>query len=131
MATTSEEILEAPGRTAPGEPPFPGMVWIPGGTFLMGSNDFYPEERPVRRVAVDGFWMDRSPVTNEQFGRFVQQTGYATVAERPPRAEDYPDAEPALLVPGALVFHRTQGPVPLSNWMLWWRWTPGACWRRP
>jgi formylglycine-generating enzyme required for sulfatase activity len=70
-------------------------------------------------------------VTNEQFARFVKETGYVTVAERPPRAEDYPGAEPELLVPGSLVFRRTEEPVDLDNWMLWWRWTPGACWRRP
>jgi formylglycine-generating enzyme required for sulfatase activity len=116
---------------APGEAPSPGMAWIPGGTFLMGSNDFYPEERPVHRVAVDSFWMDRHLVTNEQFALFVRETGYVTVAEKPPSAEDYPGAEPELLVPGSMVFHRAKEPVDLGNWMAWWRWTPGACWRRP
>jgi formylglycine-generating enzyme required for sulfatase activity len=70
-------------------------------------------------------------VTNEQFVEFVNDTGYVTVAERTPRAEDYPGADASLLVPGSLVFHRTRGPVDLNNWKLWWRWTPGACWRRP
>jgi formylglycine-generating enzyme len=115
----------------PGPAPFPDMVWIPGGTFLMGSESFYPEERPIRRVAVDGFWMDRAPVTNEQFYRFAKETNYVTVAERPPRAEDYPGAEPEMLVPGSMVFQRTRERVDLGNWMVWWRWTPGACWRRP
>ena len=70
------------------------MVRVPGGTFLMGSNDFYPEERPVHRVAVDGFWMDEHPVTNAEFRRFVQDTGYVTVAERPLDPADYPEADP-------------------------------------
>jgi formylglycine-generating enzyme required for sulfatase activity len=107
------------------------MVWIPGGVFQMGSNDFYPEERPVRRIAVDGFWIDRHPVTNAQFSQFVRETGYVTVAERAPAAEDYPGAIPELLVPGSLVFQRTSGPVRLDDWSQWWRWTPGACWRHP
>jgi formylglycine-generating enzyme required for sulfatase activity len=70
------------------------MTWIPGGTFLMGSADFYPEERPVHQVTVDGFWMDRDPVTVTEFRRFVTATGYLTVAERPLAAADYPDADP-------------------------------------
>jgi formylglycine-generating enzyme len=107
------------------------MVRLHGGVFRMGSNDFYPEERPVRRVMVDDFWIDRHPVTNAQFSRFVRETGYVTVAERPPAAEDYPGAIPELLVPGALVFQRTSGPVRLDDWSQWWRWTPGACWQRP
>jgi formylglycine-generating enzyme len=110
---------------------FPGMTWIPGGSFLMGSNSFYPEERPVRRVEVDGFWIDRTPVTNEEFAAFVKQTAYVTVAERPLNPDAYPGANPEMLEPGSLVFQRTEGPVPLDNWMLWWRWTPGACWRHP
>ena len=135
MAVTSAEIPREsphPETLDPrSEPPFPGMAWIPGGTFLMGSNCFYPEERPAHHVTVDGFWMDRCPVTNEQFARFVKATGWVTVAERPPLADDYPGAEPELLVPGSLVFRRSEGPVDLSHWMLWWRWTPGASWRRP
>ena len=75
---------------APGPPPFPNMVWIPGGTFLMGSDKHYPEERPAHRVTVDGFWIDRVPVTNERFGAFVEHTGHVTFAEIPPKAEDYP-----------------------------------------
>src|SRR4051794_36236306 len=69
-----------------------GMVWVPGGDFLMGSNDFYPEERPVHRATVDGFWMDQHPVTNAEFRRFVKATGYVAVAERPPDPADYPGA---------------------------------------
>jgi formylglycine-generating enzyme required for sulfatase activity len=107
------------------------MVWIPGGEFLMGSEQFYPEERPVRRVVVDGFWIDRTPVTNARFTQFVRETGYVTVADRPPRAEDYPGAIPELLVPGSLAFRKTPGPVNLDDWTQWWAWMPGASWRQP
>ncbi|GAA4837576.1 formylglycine-generating enzyme family protein [Kitasatospora terrestris] len=107
------------------------MVRIPGGSFLMGSDDFYPEERPVHRVSVDGFWMDEHPVTVAAFRRFVKATGYVTVAERPPDPGDYPGADPADLVPGALVFRRTSGPVDLDDWRRWWSYAPGASWRRP
>jgi formylglycine-generating enzyme required for sulfatase activity/uncharacterized membrane protein YkvA (DUF1232 family) len=107
------------------------MVWIPAGTFQMGSEDFYPEERPVHEVSVDGFWMDRYIVTNEQFARFVAATGYVTVAERPLNAADYPGAPPENLVPGALVFRKTRGPVDLKNYTHWWTWTPEASWRLP
>ncbi len=116
---------------APGPAPAPDMVWIPGGTFRMGSEDFYPEERPVHTVTVDGFWMDRFQVTNADFARFVEATDYVTVAERPPRAEDYPGARPELLVPAALVFQPTAGPVRLADWSQWWRYVPGASWRHP
>ena len=84
------------------------MVWIPGGTFRMGSEKFYPEERPVHDVTVDGFWMDRSTVTNEQFARFVEATGYVTLAERPPNPADFPGAPPENLVPGSMVFQKTR-----------------------
>jgi formylglycine-generating enzyme required for sulfatase activity len=97
----------------------------------MGSEDFYPEERPVHRVEVDAFWMDRRPVTVAQFRRFVKATGYVTLAERAPEAADYPDADPALLVPGALVFRPTRGPVDLGDVANWWNWVPGARWDRP
>ena len=105
--------------------------WIPGGTFRMGSDDHYPEERPVHEVAVDGFWMDDHQVTIREFRRFVKATGYVTVAERPLDPADYPDADPDLLVPGSLVFRPTSGPVDLSDYRLWWHWTPGARWDRP
>ncbi|HKE52284.1 MAG TPA: formylglycine-generating enzyme family protein [Actinomycetes bacterium] len=107
------------------------MVWIPQGTFRMGSADFYPEERPVHPVTVNGFWIDRHPVTVNQFRGFVNATGYVTTAERPPDPADYPDADPALLVPGSLVFRRTAGPVDLSDFRNWWTWQPGADWRHP
>jgi formylglycine-generating enzyme required for sulfatase activity len=107
------------------------MAWVPGGTFAMGSEQFYPEERPVRSVEVEGFWIDRQPVTVAQFGRFVGETGYTTVAERPLDPADYPDADPAALVPGSLVFHKTRGPVDLDDVRAWWRYVPGAFWRQP
>ena len=92
-----------------------GMPWIPGGSFLMGSEDFYPEERPVRRVERAGLPDGRAPVTVAEFRRFVKATGYVTVAERPLDPADYPDADPAQLVPGSLVFRRTRGPVPWTT----------------
>ncbi len=107
------------------------MAWVPGGTFLMGSEEFYPEERPVHEVAVDGFWIDTHQVTVAEFRRFVKATGHVTVAERPLDPADYPDADPALLVPGSLVFHRTPGPVNLNDYRNWWRYVPGASWRHP
>ncbi|WP_203659730.1 formylglycine-generating enzyme family protein [Actinocatenispora rupis] len=107
------------------------MVWVPAGAFRMGSADFYPEERPVHRVEVAGFWIDEHPVTVAEFRRFVAATGYVTLAERAPDADRYPDADPALLVPGSLVFRATRGPVPLDDWQRWWAWVPGADWRHP
>ena len=108
-----------------------GMAWIPGGTFAMGSEDFYPEERPVHHVQVDGFWMDETPVTAADFRRFVRETKHVTVAERPLDAEEYPDADPALLVPGSLVFRGTSGPVNLDDYRNWWEYVAGAFWKRP
>jgi len=105
------------------------MAWIPGGTFRMGSEEFYPEERPVHEVAVSGFWMDRYAVTNEHFARFVAQTSYVTVAERPLKPEDFPGTPAENLVPGSMVFHKTRGPVDLRNSANWWVWTPGANWQ--
>jgi formylglycine-generating enzyme len=107
------------------------MTWVPGGTFRMGSADFYPEERPVHRVTVDGFWMDSGPVTVAEFRRFVRAAGYVTAAERRPDPADYPEADPALLVPGSLVFRRGAGPAGLHDHRNWWTYLPGACWRHP
>lgn len=106
-----------------------GMVQIPGGTFAMGSADFYPEEAPVRDVTVGGFWIDARTVTNREFSRFVRKTGYVTIAEKPLTAEDFPGAEgvPA----GAMVFKPTKGPVNLNDWRQWWDYVPGAYWRHP
>jgi formylglycine-generating enzyme required for sulfatase activity len=108
------------------------MVWIPGGTFLMGSSlPDYPEEHPQHAVAVDGFWADATPVTVAQFRRFVRATGYLTVAQRPPDPAQYPGLDPTLLVPGSLVFTPTRGPVDLHDWRAWWRYVPGADWAHP
>ena len=123
------------------EGPPPGMVWIPGGEFTMGCEDprsclcggpdAMADARPLHRVHVDGFWMDQTEVTNEQFAQFVKATGYVTVAERTPRAEDFPDAPLKNLVAGSTVFTPTAGPVPLKNHYLWWRYQHGANWRHP
>jgi formylglycine-generating enzyme len=107
------------------------MAWVPGGEFGMGSEDFYPEERPVRRVGVEGFWIDERPVTVAEFRRFVKATGYVTVAERPLDPADYPDADPGALVPGSLVFRPSRGPVDLRDVRNWWSYVPGATWERP
>jgi len=108
-----------------------GMMWIAGGTFQMGSASFYPEERPVHAVTVNGFWIDQCAVTHEEFARFIEATGYVTIAERAPRAEDFPGAPPENLVPGSMVFQRRLGPVDLHNYANWWAWVPGASWRHP
>ena len=97
----------------------------------MGSNDFYPEERPVREVAVDGFWIDKYEVTNQEYERFVIETGYVTVAERPLNPKDFPGAPAENLVPGSMVFRKSSGPVDLKNYANWWSWTPGANWQSP
>jgi formylglycine-generating enzyme required for sulfatase activity len=97
----------------------------------MGSADWYPEERPVHTVTVDGFWMDEHPVTVAEFRRFVRATRYVTLAERPLDPVMYPEADPALLVPGALVFQATRGPVDLNDYRNWWAYEPGAQWRQP
>lgn len=117
------------------------MVLIPGGEFSMGMADprgaahggheAMDDARPVHRVRVRSFWMDKTPVTNAQFARFVRATGYVTVAERRPRAQDFPEADPAKLVPGAIVFTRPQQPVSLADPYGWWRYVPGASWRHP
>lgn len=105
--------------------------WIPPGTFWMGSDEHYPEEAPAHRVTVDGFSMDRFQTTNGQFARFVQTTGYVTVAERPLDAKDFPGAPPENLAPGSLVFTPTPGPVDLRHLAQWWTWTPGALLEAP
>jgi formylglycine-generating enzyme required for sulfatase activity len=107
------------------------MVLVRGGSFAMGATGFYPEESPVRPATVGDVWIDVAPVTNAEFRRFVADTGHVTVAERPVTAEDYPDADPALLVPGSLVFHRCRGPVDLRDIRRWWAYVPGATWWAP
>jgi formylglycine-generating enzyme required for sulfatase activity len=107
------------------------MRRIPGGTFTMGDERFYPEERPVREARVAAFWIDEHPVTVAEFRRFVKATGHVTVAERPLDPADYPEADPALLRPGSLVFRPTPGPVDLNDPRNWWDYVPGASWTRP
>ena len=129
------------GPQRPSQEPPVGMAWIPGGEFSMGcadprgqpfgGPDPMRDARPIHRVHVDGFWMDRTEVTNASFAEFVAATGYVTVAERPPRPEDFPGAPPENLVPGALVFTPPEGPVPLNNHYVWWNYVPGADWRHP
>ena len=118
-----------------------GMVWIPGGEFSMGCEDpralaqggreAMADARPIHRVYVDGFWMDKTDVTNAEFELFVKVTGYVTVAERRPRAQDFPGVPAEKLVPGSDVFHAPATPVPLNDPMQWWLYVPGANWRHP
>src|SRR5262244_4164805 len=107
------------------------MIWIPGGSFLMGSNEFYREERPTHQETVQGLWIDPYPVTNAEFRKFVGATGYVTTCERPPDPAMYPDADPSLLVPGSSVFRKPHGPVDLRDNRAWWEYVPGADWRHP
>src|SRR5215217_1266618 len=130
----SPSVSEAPViDTASASAPAPeGMIWIPGGEFSMGSED--PEmrdARPFHRVAVDGFWMDQTEVTNKEFARFVKATGYVTVAERTPDAKDFPGAPRENLVAGSVVFTPPNKKVPLDNHFAWWGYVPGANWRHP
>ncbi|MCX7865371.1 MAG: formylglycine-generating enzyme family protein, partial [Novosphingobium sp.] len=108
------------------------MVFIPGGVFAMGSNTAYPEEAPVRRVRVDPFWIDETPVTNAQFAAFVAATGHVTSAEIAPDPKDYPGMSPEMARAGSLVFEKTAGPVDLaSGAVVWWHFRFGANWRAP
>ena len=118
-----------------------GMVWIPGGEFLMGSDTplAKPNEHPAHKVRVHGFWMDKTPVTNAQFATFVAATGYITTAEQVPGWEtlkvQLPEGTPkppdSALVPGAMVFVGTEHPVDLNDYTQWWQYVPGANWRHP
>jgi len=126
---TTSDVNPTAGPNLRGTPK--GMTWIPGGTFWMGSDSHYREERPAHRVRVDGFWMSTHEVTVAEFRRFVKATGYVTTAERQPDPADFPDAAPDLLVPGSMVFTPPDGPVPLTDYRRWWSYVPGASWRRP
>jgi formylglycine-generating enzyme len=110
---------------------YPEMVKIAGGTFWMGSDKHYPEEAPVHHVTVDGFWIDRTPVTNRDFLKFVNETGYITFAELKPNEKDYPGALPHMLRAGSLVFTPSKNPLDLRDWSQWWVFKFGANWRRP
>src|SRR6202165_2396871 len=107
------------------------MVWIPGGTFRMGSDKHYAEEAPVHSATVDAFWIDRTPVTNREFREFVRATGHVTFAEIAPDPKDYPGALPNMLKAGSLVFSPPNHPVDLGNFANWWSFKFGANWRRP
>jgi sulfatase modifying factor 1 len=107
------------------------MVWIPGGTFLMGSDRHYPEEAPAHRVRVDGFWIDPHAVTNAQFRGFVEATGHVTLAERPANAADYPGAKPELLVPSSVLFRKAAHRIDLGDHHAWWAYVAGTDWRHP
>jgi formylglycine-generating enzyme required for sulfatase activity len=106
------------------------MVWVPGGEFWMGADEF-PDAQPWHRVYVDGFWMDKTEVTNDQFLTFIAATGYVTVAERTPRAEDFPGAPAENLVAGSVVFSPPDHPVKLHDHFQWWAYVKGANWRHP
>jgi sulfatase modifying factor 1 len=108
-----------------------GMIRIGGGTFRMGSDGHYPEEAPAHRVTVEGFWIDRTPVTNREFRKFVNATGYVTFAESKPDPQHYPGALPHMLKAGSLVFTPPKHPVDLRDWSQWWKLKFGASWRRP
>lgn len=120
--------IDKNGKWASGQS---SMVWIPGGEFLMGSDNHYPEETPAHRVKVDGFWMDKCTVTNRDFQAFVDATGYVTVAERPADPKNYPGAKPELLSPSSIVFKKAQAPVDIGNHYNWWVYVKGANWRHP
>jgi formylglycine-generating enzyme len=126
---------DAPTVSTNGWPakPWPdGMVWIPGGEFWMGSDEpDFGDARPWHRVYLDGFWMDKTELTNEQFAKFVKATGYVSIAEHTPRAEDYPGAPPENLVAGSVVFTPPNESVPLDNHFRWWKYVKGANWRHP
>ena len=107
------------------------MRRIEGGTFLMGSDRFYPEEAPPRRVSVDSFWIDETPVTNRDFARFVEATGHRTLAEIAPDPRDYPGMDPGMARAGSLLFQRTRGPVDFLDFTQWWSFSFGTDWRHP
>ena len=127
---------QAPHASAPR-----GMVWIPGGEFSMGGQDppdmdtvgmqATTDSRPIHRVYVDGFFMDKTDVTNAQFAEFVKATGYVTIAEKTPTAEEFPGAPPENLYAGGVVFSPPNHPVPLNDHFQWWRYVKGANWRHP
>jgi formylglycine-generating enzyme len=127
----ASQVRIEPRQGVSGDPPDEAMVWIAGGSFLMGSNNHYPEEAPAHRASVEGFWMDKYVVTNEQFAKFVDATGYLTSAERAPNPKDYPGAKPEMLQPASVVFQKAPARVDLRNHYNWWIYVPGANWRHP
>lgn len=109
----------------------PGMTFVPGGRFRMGSDNHYPDEAPVRMAEVGDFWIDIYPVTNREFADFVTATGYRTLAEIAPSPKDFPGMPPELAHPGSAVFVPPAGPAPASNSGAWWSFVLGANWRHP
>jgi len=141
VSASSSFLPMTPNNAPPPSPAPDGMVWIPGGEFSMGAGDA-PEmndvgmnatrdSRPIHRVYVDGFWMDKTDVTNAQFEQFVKATGYVTVAERTPTKEEFPGAPPENLVAGSVVFSPPDHPVELNDHLQWWSYVKGANWRHP
>jgi formylglycine-generating enzyme required for sulfatase activity len=134
-ATPAKDAAAPAPRINDSNPPGPaatGMVWVPGGTFWMGcENCNMPDALPPHLVSITGFWIDRTPVTNAEFEKFVAATGYVTIAERPLKPSDFPGVPADKLVPGSAVFEPTGTPVALDNPLRWWRYTPGANWKHP
>ena len=132
MGTTHEPLTSDQSAIETAPPPgHADMRWVPTSTFRMGSDHHYPEEAPAHRVTVDGFWIDRCPVTNERFAKFVEATGHVTFAERAPNPDDYPGALPELLHPGSLVFRKPKGRVNMRDIGQWWEFALGADWKHP
>ena len=143
VSDSSSFLPTKPNGAPPPGPSPDGMVWIPGGEFSMGAADpqgadmndvgmhATDDSRPIHRVYVGGFWMDKTDVTNEQFEKFVKATGYVTVAERTPTAEEFPGAPPENLVAGSVVFSPPDHPVELNDHLQWWSYVKGANWRHP
>lgn len=127
--TLAEPLQCALPAQAP-DAPHPGMVWVPGGSFVYGDT-VYPEEQPVRQVTVPGFWIDRTEVTNDAFAEFVRATGYVTVAERPVDPRLHPGLPPEMQQPGAVVFEMPNAVSGTGDIRQWWRYVPGANWRHP
>ena len=128
---SSEDIKISGNQSHTETPPSGNMVWIPGGSFMMGSNNHYEEEAPAHKVTVDGFWMDKYELTNAEFKKFVDETGYITFCEKPPNPEDYPGALPEMLVPASVVFLKPDHAVSRDNVYNWWTYIPGANWKHP
>ena len=141
-ASATTRTPPSPDTSGWPDKPWPaGMVWIPAGEFTMGTDDptALANERPAHRVKLDGFWMDEHDITNEEFARFVEATGYVTIAERPVDWDELkkqvPEGTPKppdeMLLPGSLAFTPPDGPVDLRDMQNWWTWTTGTSWKHP